>query len=240
MKQLSALSILLVIFALTLCHTAIAKEKKPKEQKMLTLEANIPTLEPVEGYPWDQTKDAVSIKLTPEPFVHKVQYERSLKEKREFIKVNSNTKYEITETPNGFVVRPGRLMLQIHAVNNTSHVLRFHGSVVDLKADGKSLPIDPTTVEELTKAVLTPYSAIDVTLTGPEVDNLAQTKTIIFAIYDVITEVDAANNPTKRTTFEWIFSVRPRVVREELAVEVREERLSDAQVRSLEKYFIAE
>lgn len=238
-RTLAALFIIAMIALIGSCATS-SQTSAPKETEQVTLTATVPAMEPVEGYPWEQTKDAVTIKLTPEPFTHKTMYERSLMEKRELILVNQNKKYEITERPTRLVVRPERLLLKLHAVNNMSHVLRFHGCVLDLKADGKSVPIDEKTVDEFKKAVITPYSDFDVTLYGPTLDQLKGANTIIFAIYDMITQVDEANNPTKRTTFEWIFSVRPQNVTEQRPVVVREERLSPAQLGKLERNYISD
>jgi hypothetical protein len=240
MKHYATVFSTLAFIGLVAGCAATSKSSAPKPVENVTLTATVPALEPLEGYPWEQTKDAVTVTLTPEPFIHKIMYERSLVEKFEMIKVNQSTKYEVTERPHAIVVKPDRLFLHLHAVNNLSHVLRFHGCVISLQADGKNLPVDPQTVEEFTKAVLTPYASFDATLNGPETKQLAGVNTITFAIYDVITAVDAANNPTKRTTFEWIFSVRPQNVRDALPVKVREERLSPLQVGKLEKHFIAE
>lgn len=211
--------------------------KAPKPVEKVALSGNAPTLEPVEGYPWEQTKDAVTIKLTPVPFEQKVVYERSLKEVFELIKVGGQTKYEITERPDHLVIKPDNLKLELHVTNNLNHVLRFQGAVLSLNIDGKGLPIDGQTQDELLRAVLTPYTSLDVTLLGPSKQSLEKASTVSFAIYDVITQVDAANNPTKRTTFEWIFSVRPREVSGEYEVHVKQERLAPEQVNNLERYF---
>jgi len=211
--------------------------KAPKPAEKVSLSGTVPTLEPVEGYPWEQTKDAVTIKLTPVPFEHKVVYQRSLKEIFELIKVGGQTKYEITERPDHLVIRPDNLKLQLHVANNLNHVLRFQGAVLSLSVDGKGLPIDSKTQDELLRAVLTPYTSLDVTLLGPSRQSLKNASTITFAIYDIITAVDAANNPTKRTTFEWIFSVRPKNVSGEYEVRTRQERMTPQQVANLERYF---
>ena len=211
--------------------------KAPKPVEKITLTGSAPTLEPVEGYPWEQTKDAVTIKLTPVPFEQKVVYERSLKEVFELIKVGGQIKYEVTEKPHHLVIRPDNLRLELHVTNNLNHVLRFQGAVLSLNIDGKGLPIDSKTQDELLRAVLTPYTGLDVTLLGPSRQSLEKASTVSFAIYDVITQVDAANNPTKRTTFEWIFSVRPRDVSGEYEVHLKQERMTPEQVNNLERYF---
>ncbi len=238
MRNVKITAFLLLAVLLVL---SCASAKKPKEQgppKLVTLSGVVPTLEPAEGYAYDLTKEAVTINLTVEEFIHKPVYERSLEEQFELVRVNSEKKYKVTETPHHLMISPDNLTMTLHVVNGLNHVLRLNGSVLSLKIDGKSVAIDNTTVNEFTRAVLTPYEDMDVTLTGPEVEAITNASTVIFSIYDVITAVDEANNPVKRTNFEWVFSVRPQKVSEELPVNVKEQRLSLAQVNSLKKYFV--
>ncbi len=219
----------------------------PKETKpaaLTSVNGTIPTLEPVTGYEWEQTKDAVTIKLAPVPFTHKVAYQRTVKEARGlaalFETSDGRKLYDATDQPHHLVVEPDYLRLKLHIVNNLSHVLRFHGAVLSMSADGKSLPLDETTQNELLRAVLTPYASLDVTISGPGVTQLPATTTLSFAIYDVITEVDAANNPTKRTTFEWIFSVRPQQIEEKRAVVKAQYRYTPEDIQWLSNNYIIE
>ena len=217
------------------------KRNEPKPAEVVPLSATIPTLEPVDGYPWEATKDAVTIKLAPVDFDHKPIYERTLKLQFELLTQvdalgNSSRLYKVTDRPDHLKSTPDTLNLKLHVTNNLSHVLRFQGAVVSLKLDGKSLPIDETTQDELLRAVLTPYANLDVSLAGPSVEALQKASTLDFAIYDVITEVDAANNPTKRTTFEWIFSVRPQQVQDNYQVVSGSKRFTDTQIGQMSKY----
>lgn len=151
-------------------------------------------------------------------------------------KNNPSTKYSITEEPIAYRFKPESLSFQLHITNQMNHVLRFGGSVLSFTADGKSLPVNTVSQEEFLKALILPQSSIDLTIVGPQVNSampsgaeimslkflremndtaksfLVSAKTITFAIYDVPIEVDAANNPTKKATFEWIFANNPKSV----------------------------
>jgi len=231
----SLLMTFLVMLMFNGCATT-GKPKAPAAKQTVTLSCVVPTLETVDGYPWEQTKDNVTINLVPTPFENRSVYERTLQEKIQLFTIGDQKTYMVTERPHHYVIRPDSLELALHLVNNLSHVLRLHGAVLSLSADGKNLPLDPRTQEELLKAVLTPYASLDVIIMGPSVKALENVNTLTFSIYDVITEVDAANNPTKRTTFEWIFSVRPKNIKEDLEVREREEKMTPIQASNMPRY----
>jgi hypothetical protein len=236
MRIVAIISLSILLFLCAGCLEQ-AKRSEPKPAEVVPLSSTLPTLEPVEGYPWEATKDAVTIKLAPSEFASQPIYERSLKEVWELLAPGDGTKlYKVTDRPHHLKVTPDDLSLQLHVTNNLSHVLRFQGAVVSMKLDGKSLPIDENTQDELLRAVLTPYANLDVTLKGPDAASLEKASTLDFAIYDVITEVDAANNPTKRTTFEWIFSVRPQNVQVNYQVVSGEKRFTEYQISQMPKY----
>jgi hypothetical protein len=226
-------SILCILFG---CVPSTPKEEI-KQDVILSIAK--PTLEPVEGYPWELTKENVTITIAPEPVEAACVYLRSLKKKFTLIKVNDDgtDEFYVKDTPDHLVLDPDHLILKLNVTNNLSHVLRFHGAVPTLTVDGKNLPIDEKTKDELLRAVLTPYTTLDLTIDCIALSSLENAKTVNFAIYDVITEVDAANNPTKRTTFEWIFSVRPVNVEKSFSVRTMKKRYTPEQVGQIDGHF---
>ncbi len=224
----------LVIFCVFGCNPPA-----PKEEVSQSLSLIQPTLEPVEGYPWEQTKDNVTITIAPEPVEVQCVYQRSIKKKFEiFSKGDGTEPYEIQDKPVRLDFEPNRLLLKLNITNNISHVLRFHGAVPTLTIDGKNIPIDEQTKDELLRAVLTPHTTLDLTIDCTKLSALENASTVIFAIYDVITEVDAANNPTKKTTFEWIFSVRPVNVEKSFAVRNSKNRYTPTQATKVGGSFV--
>ena len=214
-----SLPILLGLIAVAALTVGAGGDTPPEN---ITLTARKPVLDTVTGYPWEQTKDGVTIKLVPLPFEPKVVYRKTVKEKPKglfSISTGNTEKYVITDEPMGYIFKPDSLTFQLHITNHLTHVLRFAGCVLSFVADGKSLPINTHTQDDLLKAIILPQGSLDVTLMGPQActDRVGDTtktlldtsKTIMFSFFDVTTEVDAANNPTKKSTFEWIFAINP-------------------------------
>lgn len=202
---------IIISFVLLYLFGCMPPSPKDEINQNISLSITKPTLEPVAAYPWELNKDNVTMTIAPKPVEEKCVYQRSLKKRFKLIKTNNDNtdEYDVIDKPTRLELSPDRLILKLNVTNNLSHVLRFHGAVPTLTVDGKNLPIDENTKNELLRAVLTPYTTLDLTVDCIELSAIENAKTVNFAIYDVITEVDAANNPTKRTTFEWIFSVRP-------------------------------
>lgn len=210
----------------------------PGEESKQThnLRAVKPVLEPMPNYAWEQTRDNVGITLAVEPVGTAVVYERSLKQVIELFGSGEGKLYTITDRPSSLVLAPEDCALQLHVTNNLSHVLRFHGAVLSLSVDGRAIPLDESKQNEFLRAVLTPYTALDVTIPVAKWSVLQNASTVNFSIYDVITAVDAANNPTKRTTFEWLFAVRPTEVTQDVPVRVTKERMSEPEAQRQPKY----
>ncbi|MGP8321421.1 MAG: hypothetical protein ACT6FE_03735 [Methanosarcinaceae archaeon] len=227
----------LVLFSLFGCMPSSPSEEISEN---ITLSIINPTLEPVEGYPWEQTKENVTITIAPEPVDATCVYQRSIKKKSKLFKINDDgtDEYDVKDKPIRLDLNPDRLILKLNVTNNISHVLRFHGAVPTLTVDGKNLPIDEKTKNELLRAVLTPHTTLDLKIDCIKLSALENASTVIFAIYDVITAVDAANNPTKRTTFEWIFSVRSVNVEKSFAVRTSKNRYTPAQATKVGGSFV--
>ncbi len=220
--------------------------KKEQPPKQIPLGGQMVVLDTVAGYSWEQTKDGVTIKLVPVPFEWHVVYHKTVREKPKglfSVSVGNGVKYVITDDPAGYLFKPDSLTFQLHVTNHMTHVLRFAGSLVSFVADGKSLPLNTRTQDDLLKAVILPQGSLDLIIMGPPClpqlsgdttkSVLVTAKTITFSLYDVTTEVDAANNPTKKATFEWIFANTPRSLFDSFPQMVTEETLLPADAANL-------
>lgn len=207
---------------ITLAGSVNAGKDKGPAVDSVFLACKIPTLDTVPGYPWQETKGGVSIRLEPLQFEPVVVYHKTLKEKPKgllSLSTGNAKTYIITEEPIAYLFKPDSLTFRLHITNQMNHVLRFAGSILSFTADGKNLPLNTRTQDELLKAIILPQGSLDITIMGPAVNPehimdttktlLDTAKTIVFSIYDVTIEVDAANNPTKKATFEWIFANKP-------------------------------
>ena len=234
MRLLIALGIAVsILFTIWACSPTETAEEAPRN---FTVTCTKPVLEPQEGYPFSQTRDNVTIALSQEPINHRLVYERELKQVFELFKNSEGNKYKVSERPHHFNLEPDNLRLKLDVTNNLSHVLRFNGAVLTMAVDGKNVPISERTQNELLQAVMTPYTTMTVPVEGPALEHCMGASTLQLSIYDVITEVDAANNPTKRTNFEWIFALRPESVSETHLMRTREERMTEIQASRYAKY----
>lgn len=243
--------VIAVAFVLLTATVASAGKKEP-ESTPVTLSCKVPVLDTVSGYPWEISKDGVTIQLLPVRFEPVVAYHRTLKIKpKGILSLSSGTaeKYIVTEEPVGYLYKPDTMSFQLHITNHMTHVLRFQGCVTSFVVDGKSLPFDSKAQEGLLTAVVLPQGSMDVTLKGPQVGRtsfsdsvktlLDTAKIIQFSIFDVTTEVDAANNPTKRATFEWIFANNPRPVSGTFQKTVTEAKLEAPDAQKMDNQWYA-
>lgn len=223
-RIVGVIGLTLLALVLAVGEAGAGKKKEPVSESVF-LSGRLPVLDTVPGYPWQQTQGGVTIKLVPVPFEENVAYYKTVREKPKglfSIGTGNAVTYLVTEEPKTYLFKPDSLTFQLHITNQMNHVLRFSGSILSFTADGKSLPVNTRTQDELLKAIILPQGSLDITLMGPQVNNdrvmdtmktlLDTAKTITFAIYDVAIEVDAANNPTKRATFEWIFANKPKTI----------------------------
>jgi len=111
----------------------------------------------------------------------------------------------IWETPL-YEIQPPEVQFQVRVTNKLTKVLRLQGVAMQFAIDGKTVPTDYTK-NILDKAILLPNQTWEGILYGPPVEGLQQKSGVLQAgIYDVITEVDDANNPLKKSNFEWIYT----------------------------------
>ena len=57
----------------------------------------------------------------------------------------------------------------------------------------------------------------------------------MFSIYDVVTEVDEANNPTKRTNFEWVFTYATESLTKDIEITRYEQNMTREQAAEFVK-----
>jgi hypothetical protein len=216
------------------------------EIKPVYLNAKKPALVSVEGFPEEVTKGDLSIRCLPAPFLEKVVYHRTLKEKpKGLISLSSGTakKYLVTEEPVGYAFEPDHLTFQLRIANNTGHVLRFTDCLLSLLIDNQQAELDAKAEAQLRKTVILPHGTAELTVLGPkaQADRVGDTtrmvldtaKIIMLSIYDVTIAVDAANNPTEKATFEWIFENKPVVLNQKLEAVTTEEKLESADAQKL-------
>jgi len=179
----------------------------------VTSSVNIPRLSYTEGATSLQQKSGVSIELTPVTYDLARRVKTEQKDKpRPFLWTEDDPNRETIrwfdkiETPY-FVPNPPNLRFAVKISNQMDGTLRLAGSIVTYQVDGKPLQVPAANYAEFVSSIIPRRQTIETFVNGPPVNQLKETGgQVLVSIDDIITERDAAGNPTKRSNFEWIFS----------------------------------
>lgn len=215
--------VLLVIASLGFVLGCASTTPKMKESVHQTVSLEMPAISLATGYEYAKVTDGVSISVTPVPFEEFQMVKREMKEKPSMFMVNNLVKWKITDTPVYFC-RPDHLAFVVKVTNNLDHVLRLAGAVVTVSVDGKPYPTSG--VEDMERIVLVPGQSWEDELTGPHCNAMPKNTNLVFSIYDVITAVDNANNPTKRTNFEWIYTYSTEILEKDIEIKHYEQNMT--------------
>lgn len=98
-----------------------------------------------------------------------------------------------------------QVMFSLSVENNLDQPLRLNKAIVALRIGNKDVPKKflEESYKELWEQVILPGSTYEGTFTGPQLASGPQASAITFALYDVVTALDAASNPTQRSAFVW-------------------------------------
>jgi hypothetical protein len=175
-----------------------------KEAQQVNLQWKMPVLTALPQTKPSQGKGGILISLAP------VSYNAARLTKtvdtpyRPFL-ADENTRYfNRSEIPHS-VVEPSNLRFSLTISNKLDRVFRGAGSVVSLNVNNNALAVNQSGYESLLNLIVTPRGQAQVDINGPELKTLPDSCTIALFIYDVVTDVDAAGNPTKKENFEWYF-----------------------------------
>ena len=103
------------------------------------------------------------------------------------------------------VVTPDRLAFAVTITNRLPHVFRVQGALVQVMVGGQ--PSSDADCGQLVAAVVPPGGQQQVTVFGPPVASVPPGSTVGLSAFDLVTETDAAGNPTERQTMAWSFAV---------------------------------
>ena len=205
-----------LILSLCGCASTGGGSAKPMAATTTTLQVTKPAIQAASGSEYTKVVDGVSITVTPTAFNERELVRRTMQEKPSMITMNDQITWKVTDTP-VVAYEPQGIELTLKITNNLDHVLHLAGSVVTLNVDAK--PQSTSGLDEFSRVVLIPNQSWEGKLVGPACSMLPDQCAVDFSIYDVVTAVDAANNPTKRTNFEWVFAYTK--VQEERQMEVK-------------------
>jgi len=187
---------------------------------MARLKYVVPKAELAEGSQATVEKDGVKIIVELDPFLEKVHHKVEVAEESSWFIVNDKHTYEIQRIPASIDLAPRELRFKVRVINNLPNVLKMSGTVVSLTANGKQIPVPASAYSELVNGIIRPRQQQEYTLLGPALDIVPDNANISLAFDDVVTAVDGAGNPSKRTSFEWVYTMVKTPQEKELAIEV--------------------
>lgn len=155
-------------------------------------------------------------------------------------------------------VQPGNLQFKVKITNHLGKVLRLQGVALQFTKDGESVPTD-NVQNELNKVMILPEKSWEGTLHGPTLELFGLKKQVVaggdptnlpefaakegnlfLGLYDVVTELDQASNPVKRSNFEWIFGYKTGYGVEDATAMKIKGRLTEEQAKQMKGDFPAD
>ncbi len=181
---------------------------KPPRIDSFPIEVEAPhlKLEPAPDYPPIKEIGGIRIELIPVPPKTRKMKLVTLEARTgiaDFLSENMKSVW-VYETP-FFQIYPENLQFQVRVTNKLPKVLRLQGVAIQFAVNGKSVPTDYA-LNDIQNTILLPNQTWEGLLHGPPANSLESSGVLLAGIYDVITEVDEANSPTKRSNFEWIYA----------------------------------
>jgi hypothetical protein len=242
------------------------KEKKAKEKKPAFMADEYPIykqnleLKGVEAeFPAAQKKGGVRIELSPMPLSVEPRYTVAFQPRKTvggmFFAPQPGAALPVWMGVLPFYqMNPAHAQMRIRINNQLSRVLRLQGVVVQFSKDGKAVP---TVLEsEINKAIVLPEQSWEGILEGPSVEafglqavsakssapveSTSVTGNLLVGLYEVVTAMDDASNPTERSKFEWLYTYTTQRVQETGYGRWFERSFSEAQQRELAGTYTAE
>jgi hypothetical protein len=220
-----------------------ARDKEPKddvvERRGFQIVKPEITLEPVAEYPASRQIGGVRIELSRIPFRVKPMYFVTVQERTSKwegwtgVRIGKAAPVWIGAMPY-YDIEPEGLRFQVRITNQLGRVLRLESVALQFMKDGEALYTDAT-ANDLRKVIILPEKSWEGVIVGPSLEAFglkeydARTSTggklkatattaegvLLVGLYDVITELDEASNPTQRSNFEWVFAYTAQAVPEE-------------------------
>lgn len=205
----------------------------------------MPTIKALKKYPELQEKEGITLSVAPNQFHKKKYFSRKcewipetldsiLGNKEEDLLPSRKARWKVVETPY-YKVEPYGLIFQVKIYNHLEHVLRLAGTVVAFQVEGKMISLDKANYQEFIDGFILPRQENVYKIIGPEIRLLPKECNIALFLYDIVTETDAAGNPTKRTNFEWFFTYKKEIKEEFENANVREAKMTRAEAKALER-----
>ena len=190
-------------FVLAGCETP-----KSQPQPTQTMEYKLPVLAPVEPDKMTVERDGIKMTVTGYPYGLTRTSRKEYRPKPALFAVNDQWPAEMREIP-AITVHPKDIRFKVKIYNQVEHVLRLAGAVVSFQVAGQTLNVPKARYENFLSGIILPRQEAEYEVGGPDLADLTnpdQAK-IALLLYDIVTVTDAAGNPTKRSNFEFFYTL---------------------------------
>jgi hypothetical protein len=184
------------------------------------VEYRLPVLTPVDVGKQDQEKDGIKISVAPYSYAPKQQFHREFRRIPAILLVDNQYPAEMRETPS-IEVSPSDVRLRVKIYNHFERVLRLAGAVVSFQVAGKSAVVPRAKYNDFLEGIILPRQEGEYEIAGPELSDLPDNATIGLFLFDIVTETDAAGNPTKRSNFEFYYTLSQEAKTENVSPRVQ-------------------
>jgi hypothetical protein len=195
---------------------ACATAAQPQASKT-TLSYSLPVIDATADSAMEREIDGVVIAVAPTRFEAKRGTRITVRELPTLIVMDDLYNHEKTEAP-VITVAPENLEFALKITNRLDHVLRFSGSALSVKVNGKRIKAQGD--DELLSAIMAPGDNFDAKLNLGSINSLEDNATIALDIFAVPTVTAAAGTATKKTAFRWVFKLTKERKQEEGTVKV--------------------
>lgn len=190
---------------------------EPPPPLTTTVSYSLPVITPVE--PDKQTQESDGVRVTAAPVAYAVQQvvHQEIHPVPTLLVVNNEYPGELVEIPR-LVVSPKKLRFKVTINNQLERVVRMAGTAVAFQVAGKTVAADKAGYEDFLNGIILPRQEGDYEITGPDVSALPNHATIGLFLYDMVTATDPAGNPTKRSNFEFYYTLTREAKTQEVSV----------------------
>jgi hypothetical protein len=217
-RTLKYVSITALAVVLVSCETPTTS---PRPVSTTTLNYTLPTFTPVEPNKQDQEKDGIRISVAPHSYTTTQTAQREYRRVPSLLILNNQFPAEMRETPH-VEVYPKEVRFKVKIYNQLERVLRLAGSVVSFQVAGKTAAVDPKAhYDQFLAGIILPRQEGEYEIAGPELATLPDNATIALLLYDIVTATDAAGNPTKRSNFEFFYTLSRQSKTQEAPITVK-------------------
>ena len=185
-----------------------------------TISYQLPVFTPVDPDKQSQEEDGVRITVAPYAYATKETVHTEIQPLPTLFAVNNEYPAKLTEVPT-LEVTPKEVRFKVTVYNHLERVVRMGGTAVAFSVAGKTIATDQSGYADFLNGIILPRQEGDYEIAGPDISTLPDNATIGLFLYDMVTATDAAGNPTKRSNFEFYYTLSRQDKTESVPVTVR-------------------